>query len=477
MTHVGKELALYTFAMSKNKQASRLEFLKQRAIILVPLASLASLVALGLGSNFALSSTMQWDKMQGDRTPCDLLSKESSELKLAIVPQKTLFDTSVSESAIESALNDDDRRMKEDFKVPSEIRTTVRFWLRVYTQYSTRNIAFFDHKNMDIIYEVLDFTDILARSRNLVVYEILSERKLKKTHGLYKAAFASLIKNPNPKKPTREQKIILAKIKNPTSQTLKEMNEHFKYIRGQRDNLINGLVAAESFLPKMEMIFAKNQVPVEFTRLSLVESSFNLKATSKVGASGVWQFMPNIGKKFMTIDDQLQVDERRSPLKSTIAAAKMLKWNHHYLGSWTLAVIAYNHGLKNLPRYKNREASFKEISHLFVADQGKKSLGWASRSYYAEFLGALYAENYRHLFYGEIPKSGIRPVTYVQLLKKESAVSFANRTGAPLKDFLFLNSDIQNMNQVLPKGFWIALPNKSDDIQNFVKLALAKRGK
>ena len=298
---------------------------------------------------------------------------------------------------------------------------------------------------------------------------------MKKTRAEYLAAFNSLIRTPHPAHPTPKEKIILSHASSRTKAVFLQMKEHFKSLRGQRDNLISGLIAAESFLPKMEMIFAEAGVPTEYTRLSLVESSFNLKATSKVGASGVWQFMPSIGKKYLMINNQLNVDERRSPLKSTVAAAKMLQWSHKYLGSWILAVIAYNHGLKHLPRFHDQDVAFEKIAYLFEPNHPKNQLGWASRSYYCEFLAALYAENYRHLFFGEIPNSGISPITYTQLPKPESGTQFAQQQHIRIQDFQFLNADVQNLNRTLPQGFWIALPRASDDIRKFTKVQLAKK--
>lgn len=394
--------------------------------------------------------------------------------KSAFVSSSNLYDPTVPDAALERALEDVDHKVSADFQVPDEIKASVKFWMRVYTQYSTQHIVIFDANNMNTIFEVLDFRELAETARNPVVYEIVSNNKIKKTIASYKSAFAALAKNPHPKHPTREETIILSKVKNPSRKALVELGAGLKYIRGQRDNLMSGLLAAESFLPKMEMIFAKMKVPVELTRLSLVESSFNLRATSKCGASGVWQFMPAPGKKFMTIDDEINIDERRSPLKSTVAAAKMLYWNYHYLGSWALAVISYNHGLKNLPRLKGKDGEFTKIAHLFDPKSKVKALGWASRSYYSEFLAALYAETYRNLFFGEVPSSGIRPIAFEQLTKDETALSYAMEKVVPLEEFRFLNADIEDIHQVLPKGFWVAVPSEADNINGFVALALGK---
>ena len=79
-----------------------------------------------------------------------------------------------------------------------------------------------------------------------------------------------------------------------------------------------------------------------------VESSFNAAAYSKVGAAGLWQFMRSTGRRYMRVDDA--VDERLDPYRSTEAAAQLLAYNYRVLGSWPLALTAYNHGAAGMRR-------------------------------------------------------------------------------------------------------------------------------
>jgi len=85
-----------------------------------------------------------------------------------------------------------------------------------------------------------------------------------------------------------------------------------------------------------------------------VESSFNPAAYSKVGAQGLWQFMRSTGRRYLHIDST--VDDRLDPFRSTQAAAQLLAYNYHLLGTWPLALTAYNHGAKACGARRRRSA-------------------------------------------------------------------------------------------------------------------------
>jgi membrane-bound lytic murein transglycosylase D len=130
-------------------------------------------------------------------------------------------------------------------------------------------------------------------------------------------------------------------------------------------------------------IFREEGLPEELTYLPHVESSFDVHAFSKAGAAGIWQFTRSTGRRFLRIDEV--VDERRDPLRSARAAAMLLKENYEKLGSWPLAVTAYNHGAEGMVRAKRRHGDFPTILRRYRS----RSFGFASRNFYAEFLAAL----------------------------------------------------------------------------------------
>ena len=111
---------------------------------------------------------------------------------------------------------------------------------------------------------------------------------------------------------------------------------------------------------------------------------FNLKARSKVGASGIWQFMPDTARNFIYVTPL--VDERNSPYKATRAAAQLLLSNYRTLGSWPLAITAYNHGALGMARAVGQVHS-DDMGEI-IKRYESPSFGFASKNFYAEFLAA-----------------------------------------------------------------------------------------
>lgn len=435
-------------------------------IVIVHLAGLLDVTP----SHASVERSIPWTEM----SPLDPIAIARTQF----TSSKNRFDTTVSDSVIERILKDEDHKINSEFQIYPEFETPTKFWLKIYAQYSTKDVVIYDSKDMNIIYEVLDLRPIQRKSRNAIVFEILSERKIKKTIANYKKAFLDLSKHHTPKHPSREESLILSAVK-VSKQPIhwKEMALSIKSMKGQRDPIVQGLLNGEEYFPKMEKLFIQAGVPVELTRLCLVESSFNIKAGSKVGASGIWQIMPRVGKQYLKMDEEKQIDERLSPLKSSIAAAKLLKFNYKYLGSWILAVVSYNHGFKGLPRLKPHTYHFSKIAHLFhPAGKKKQALGWASKNYYSEYLAILHASMYAKLIYGELPETpSFRPFQFERLTSAKTGLEFIHERKISTKDFLTYNTDIQDLNKPLLTGLWLAFPGTNQNFQEVVDYSLSPR--
>ncbi|MGL1893276.1 MAG: LysM peptidoglycan-binding domain-containing protein [Spirochaetaceae bacterium] len=106
------------------------------------------------------------------------------------------------------------------------------------------------------------------------------------------------------------------------------------------------------FLPYRDYIIKeaeKQNIPYELIYLPIIESGASSMATSRRGATGLWQFMANSSGAYnMKTTDWL--DERRDFTKSTIGALSKLKYNYKVTGDWLLALAAYNCGLSRVKK-------------------------------------------------------------------------------------------------------------------------------
>jgi membrane-bound lytic murein transglycosylase D len=170
---------------------------------------------------------------------------------------------------------------------------------------------------------------------------------------------------------------------------------------GLKDSLEDALFVSGRYLPRMKTLFERFELPIEIAYLPFVESGFNKQAVSKVGASGIWQFMPYTGKLFLRVDDV--VDERNDPMRAAEAAARYMKQNHENLKVWPLAITAYNHGAAGVARGV-REVGSTELVDL-IDRYESRSFGFASQNFYASFMAAIHVTKHADFYLGHVPRA------------------------------------------------------------------------
>jgi membrane-bound lytic murein transglycosylase D len=213
----------------------------------------------------------------------------------------------------------------------------------------------------------------------------------------------------------------------------------------------------------MEDLFKDKNLPIELTRIVFVESSFNVNAQSKVGASGLWQIMPIIGKKFKYLKPSF--DKRNHPEYATKCAIEILRQNYQILKSWPLAVTSYNFGVGSMLKVK-RKMKASDADDIFGSKDLKKHIGFASRNFYATFLAALHVESKANLYFGEPLMIG-KPIQTenIYLSQKMKISELIEMNKVPFAFFKDHNPHIfkkyfkaNGTKEFLPKGTLVSLP-------------------
>jgi membrane-bound lytic murein transglycosylase D len=264
----------------------------------------------------------------------------------------------------------------EVFATPDNLKDNVTFWKKIYTEVSLQEGILHDNEYPLIIYKTLTLGDRKGRSRTLFIRN-------------YKNNTIQTLKNMVRKQPSQwtaaEQTIAALFEKYADLEQLKTAPERIRFQQGQRERYKEGLERSGAYMAYIRLMFKVYRIPARIAYLPHVESSFNIDAYSRVGAAGMWQFMRRTAALFnLKID--YRIDERRDPIKSTIAAARLLKMNYDQLKSWPLAITAYNHGLASIKRAV-KETGSQDLG-VIIDRYKNRRFRFASKNFYGCFLAA-----------------------------------------------------------------------------------------
>lgn len=362
----------------------------------------------------------------------------------------------------EQILNDADNRISDEFSIPKGLEKRTAFWFDVYTRYTDKQHIVHHVLYPWIVYKVIDTTEIENSNLHRWTKYHKAKQFVRNETAKVRKALQSLAKRKSyAKLPPLEKELFdaLKEVKGPRKKVFREAATNLRVQLGQRDFFLSGLESSAKYLPYMEQEFIASGMPVELTRLPFVESSFNEKAHSKVGASGIWQIMPSTGRAYFQVNDF--IDERNSPLKASIAAIEILRSNYKQLKQWPLAVTAYNHGAGGVK--KALKASRTSDLASLVAKYHEGSFKFASANFYTCFLAALHAERYHREIFSTEELSRALPMAHnVFMLGAPMRVKqLIQLSGLTKEQFLTYNMDLKNAaakNIMIPRGFKILLP-------------------
>lgn len=166
------------------------------------------------------------------------------------------------------------------------------------------------------------------------------------------------------------------------------IKNHIIYYTQRIPNKIDLILGLSSYyLPLFEEIFDQYDIPKELKVMAIIESALNPRATSRVNARGMWQFMYRTALQY-DLEINSYVDERLDPIVSAHAAAKYLKDAYTIFGDWSLAIASYNCGAGNVNKAIRRAGGSRDFWTIYPY------LPRETRGYVPSFVAALYALNY-----------------------------------------------------------------------------------
>ena len=287
------------------------------------------------------------------------------------------------------------------FPQPPAIEENVKFWVDVFATYGVRDFIVHDRDQVDRIYQVIHLPGDGDPTRGEVA-DINDYLKSKFTTALNHLAAGQ------PPADTEEQHIA-DMFKSEPSSAYAAAAQNLRVQQGLRERFREGLLRSKYYRPTMERIFRGAGLPPELVTLATVESGFYSRAKSSAGAVGIWQFTRGTGKQYMRITRYH--DDRLDPTRETHAAAALLRANYDALGSWPLAITAYNYGTGGTSA---AAAEFGGDYDRIVRDFNGPHFGFAARNYYSEFLAALQIHREEDKYFPGLQYSDVPPPPVVK---------------------------------------------------------------
>ena len=255
-----------------------------------------------------------------------------------------------------------------------------------------------------------------------------------------------------------------------------------RYLKHRRKFMERLMGLSHFYFPMFEQEFDNYNIPLEMKYLSIVESALKPRARSRVGATGLWQFMFTTGKEYK-LDVSSYVDERSDPIESTTAAAQYLSKLYKIFGDWDLALAAYNSGPGNVNKAIRRSGGYQNYWNI------RPHLPRETAGYVPAFLATMYIFEFaeEHGFKPERPPFQHIQTDTVHVKQMISLDQISETTGVNIEELQFLNPSykLDIIPKVEGKTYVLRLPREAigiftsneDKIYAFAKAEFDKREK
>ncbi len=256
---------------------------------------------------------------------------------------------------------------------PTALRADVTFWESVFSKYDKDQCVLHDKWDLSVVYGVerLPLGSKQARTKAADNYKRKIAQALKRKASGLKARnnYERRIYRVVPRSWSKKAQILAAV-------------DNVRCQQGVATNFRASLQRSKQHLPMIRKIFEDRGLPLDLVYLPHLESGFNPRAHSKVGARGLWQLMPNTARGAMKVSRHY--DERVNPRIATRFAADFLQDNYRQVQSWPLALTGYNYGINGMVRAVRRHQT---NDYIYIRENHRSRIfGFAARNFYPSFL-------------------------------------------------------------------------------------------
>jgi len=288
------------------------------------------------------------------------------------------------------------RAPSRELPVPKALVPQIEFWVDVFARYSYDQVVLHDRHDVSVVYEVLTMTE----TPWVVPASGYYEDPIEAARSYYADLLARLcFAWPMPGElgvfrvadlisPPRAKSVFC------------RASENIRAQRGLRDSFARSVVASRVYLAPMKKILREEGVPPELAYIPHVESGFRPDVTSAAGAAGIWQLTRETAAAYVENLGDGASDQRYEPFAATRIAARHLRRAFEQLGSWPLAVLAYNHGLPGVARAR-KLLHTNEVGAIVMGYRAP-GFGFASRNFYAEVVAAIHVAQNAGRYFPEL---------------------------------------------------------------------------
>ncbi len=295
-----------------------------------------------------------------------------------------------------------------DLPEPEGLQPNIRFWERIYGEWSSGQVVFHDREHLGVVYEVFELGELRVHpqpgdpakrsARREERRDLIERRKEEIVAGLELLSKLELEGNLRAEALDDSVAALYRAAVTGGMQEFEGAPDRLRWQYGLADLSYQGLKRYDRYSNIVAETFRSRGVPEELLALAFVESLFEPSAVSWAGAAGMFQFMPATGREYGLLRGS-GFDMRRDPVLAADAAARMLRRNYERLGNWPLALTGYNHGPNGVARAV-REVGSRDLMDLIERYEARR-WGFASKNFYAQVMAARRVMTRRHEYFGD----------------------------------------------------------------------------